>query len=494
MSGMTASVHNGERLCREIREKFFKDGQEYIVFLFSKDMDINYHTLRLLPFLRKQENVTEFLIVEHDPNMDSMIQDIASVPYTLEHCSETEAHDIGRYCTEITRGRKKSERLLINGTDDMEEYRYEGLIGINGITAEGITAMSVFDLDRIPDQQETDEAMKYIPKTLRDGMSDMVSVWETEVADLGEWEAAITDGRRIYGAIRCKYPDTRIYMCTYPGTGDMYLTGLYLKDRMKHDNVSECVMVVASETGRKIIGLFDMGDVIKEIYVLKGRQECNKLLFYVRNMGFDAANAGLLSNDYGVMRLERMSGVNGIDFNTMFQKVVFFSDIKRTYAGMRQESAEGIFDNARLRPGKTVLLSPYANTTTAIRNEIWIDIADKLIMEGYDVATNVSGMSEVPISGTIGVEIPYTKIVAFLDKAGGFIGLRSGLCDIISGSSTRKVVLYPAGVHFHRSTSLNYFSLKKMYDIEIDLWEIEVGDDEDELVERILEPFRNRGR
>ena len=33
-----------------------------------------------------------------------------------------------------------------------------------------------------------------------------------------------------------------------------------------------------------------------------------------------------------------------------------------------------------------------------------------------------------------------------------------------------------------------------MYDIEIDLWEIEVGDDEDELVERILEPFRNRGR
>lgn len=480
MGDMMRAIRSGEKLCGDIRERFFSNGLEYLVFLFSRDEEINYCTVKLLPVLRKRAEVSRFIIVVCNKDTEIMLRDNVMVPYSITFCSGKEAHDIGRYCTEITRGRKKKERILINGTDDPEEYRYKGLLGINGINAIDITAMAVFDFGYVPGQEETDEAEN-------DDETDIV--WETETGSLEELENCLQEGKRIYESIRSEFPDTKIYMCTYHGSGDIYLTGLYLKDRMRYDNVTDCVVVVASEGSRKLMELFDLKDVIKKIYVLRGRPECNKLLYYVRNMGFTAANAGLISNDYGVMRLERMSGVKGIDFNTLFQKAVFFSEIKRIYADMRVENSDEIFDTEGIRKGKTVLLAPYAATAVRMQDEIWTDIARFLTIRGYDVMTNVSGSAEEPVEGTRGISIPYSKIVDFLDKAGGFIGIRSGLCDIISGSSAEKVVLYPPGVTFHYSTCLNYFSLRKMYDIKNGLMEIEAGEDKNSVIRQVLSAF-----
>ena len=47
-----------------------------------------------------------------------------------------------------------------------------------------------------------------------------------------------------------------------------------------------------------------------------------------------------------------------------------------------------------------------------------------------------------PVKGTVGVCVPYSELVPFLDKAGMFIGVRSGLCDIIATSTCKKVVIH----------------------------------------------------
>ncbi len=604
------TVNTGEMIFRRLKKEYCEDSGMYTVFLFSLDAEINYYTVYFLPVFMQKKRVTSFLIVSCFDYVEELLAKNAKVPYKYVACTEYEAKLIGRYCTEPDERKRIREQIIINGTEDPEEYRYKNVLGINCISKADVTAYCVFDFGYTPDEEEVKEAIpnkkriKYkkidweendscIP--INDGMvSDFpenvdvelkklidsgkigeednlvlfsdtkttrhileylenyniiaildndeekngyrvnnIPVFLPEVffrsndvkikiivptrsymliceqlnsygyelgkdvfvtfrrqipsrKDEADWRKGLPRGKEIYDSIRNKHPEDRIYMCTYEGTGDIYLIGMYLKDRLKHDGTSQCVVVVASNASRKLLYTFDMRDEISEICVLDGRTECNKLLHYVRGIGYENANAAVLNNDYGVMLLRRLSGVYGIDFNTLFQKIIFFADDKRVLTKMRQESSVDIFAEESLRPGKTVLLSPYANTTYGISEGAWEKLAEDLKSKGYDVCTNVSGKDEKAIRGTRGVFVPYIQLIDFLDRAGGFVGLRSGLCDIVSGSTAKKVIIYPEKAMFQNSTYYNYFSLKKMFDIDEGLTELIVEETETDISDRVI--------
>jgi len=77
--------------------------------------------------------------------------------------------------------------------------------------------------------------------------------------------------------------------------------------------------------------------------------------------------------------------------------------------------------------------------------ERWEKMADKLMQRGLTVCANVDSDRELPIKGTHGIFIPYKQVVDFTEKAGAFIGLRNGLCDIVSSSHARMAVIYFPG-------------------------------------------------
>ena len=70
-----------------------------------------------------------------------------------------------------------------------------------------------------------------------------------------------------------------------------------------------------------------------------------------------------------------------------------------------------------------------------------------------------------------------------MSKAGFFIGIRSGLCDIVSVSSAVMIVLYPINLGVEEGFWYRFFSLEKMelrreklleleYDLGITKWQI----------------------
>jgi hypothetical protein len=76
--------------------------------------------------------------------------------------------------------------------------------------------------------------------------------------------------------------------------------------------------------------------------------------------------------------------------------------------------------------------------------------------------------------------------------AGYFVGVRSGLCDIISSSSCRKAVLYEKDGYFYKCSPYDYFSLKKMGLCD-DAVEIEYREDiKHQALEAILGIFENQ--
>ena len=62
--------------------------------------------------------------------------------------------------------------------------------------------------------------------------------------------------------------------------------------------------------------------------------------------------------------------------------------------------------------------------------------------EGYQCFTNVVGDEKV-LPNTIPISPAINEIQSVVERAGTFIGIRSGICDVLREASCRKVALYP---------------------------------------------------
>ena len=93
-------------------------------------------------------------------------------------------------------------------------------------------------------------------------------------------------------------------------------------------------------------------------------------------------------------------------------------------------------------PGKSVILSPYAKSVVELPTAFWEGIATKYAGEGFCVYTNTTG-AEKPIGGTAPLQVPISQMIPAVEHAGAFVGIRSGLCDVLSTARCRKTVIFP---------------------------------------------------
>jgi hypothetical protein len=101
------------------------------------------------------------------------------------------------------------------------------------------------------------------------------------------------------------------------------------------------------------------------------------------------------------------------------------------------------FDNHKQIPkGRSVILSPYAKSVTKLSDSFWEKIVAEYSKQGYKVYTNTTG-DELPIYGTEALCLPISQIKAAVEHAGTFIGIRSGLCDVLDTANCRKIVVFP---------------------------------------------------
>lgn len=266
----------------------------------------------------------------------------------------------------------------------------------------------------------------------------------------------VSSGYVEYERLREKYKMEYMFLCPYPGTGDVYLVGLYIESILKRYKISKYVLLVVSKNCEKVASLFDMNVECITQDVAK------YLLMYSRFIGFDNVRLKVLNDGYLQRMVPRLRGYAGVDFHTMFRKVVFGIEDKSIYPKWNVVNADEIFIEHNLKKGRTILLSPYANTVYKISLDFWEKLAFELKKQGYDVCTNCSSDIEEPVEGTIGLFVPYNQMVDFINKAYGFVAIRSGLCDIVSSATSRMVIFYPEGKTLLNSSTYDYFSLNKM--------------------------------
>ena len=292
------------------------------------------------------------------------------------------------------------------------------------------------------------------------------------VAIPGLFYMRVMSGWRAYRKMLTECPPEegwRVWFMDYEGSGDTYLTCGYLRSL---GLLGPKDAFAGSEgPSMKIAKLFGFG----RYAAVKPKAALTVRLmeqFYGKRLELLPL---LYESDYlehsGVMR--RMAGVHGIDFMTMLKiglEVncgVLYKDGPWVQPVFPYDEGEidAIFEEHGLVAGRTVLLAPYAGKSEmwGIPMSFYAELADKLRAAGFSVCTNGGGKKEPPVPGTKPLLVPYRLVQPFCERAGIFIGLRSGLCDIVSSARCRKVVLYSDEVKTGGPcTWMDFFSLEKM--------------------------------
>ena len=252
-------------------------------------------------------------------------------------------------------------------------------------------------------------------------------------------------GYKYYRNIKKEFgSDASILICPHKGTGDIYFIGLYLKEFLNINKIDNYVFLFRGKAEQKIGELFG----IKKFKIIndKETQDLMNFKFFLGESNLDIYDLHHYPWTRQIQDTGLLEGFNNITFDKMFRfpGMGVGNEAKRVLPVFKnnENKFKKIFKEKKLIPGKTFIIAPYASSMPKLPVTFWEKLVKELKKMGYTVATNSSGVKEPVIVGTESVFFEYNESVPFVEYAGGFIGLRSGLCDIISSARCKKIILY----------------------------------------------------
>lgn len=322
---------------------------------------------------------------------------------------------------------------------------------------------------------------------LRIPIDEDAKKWSDDDASIKSALEIIEKGNELYEGILKENPNLdRMFICPYPGTGDIYMACTFLPKYLEINKICNYVVLVIGNSCKKVAELFE-----KEKVISITREQSEALLRFWEFSGDDTIIKPLLYWGWRTKRYLYADHYPQISFSEMFVYDVFEYDDRPKTRNPIQESKEIVemyFKELGLALGKTVIIAPYAGSfISEISYDVWKMLAKKLMEKGFSVCTNCSNESEETIEGTKRVCFPYAQAVPFVECAGYFIGIRSGLCDVISSAKCKKIIMYEDAFN---ATRISFFGLKKMGLCESDVFEFDYsGWNDDRIVAEIVEKF-----
>ena len=232
----------------------------------------------------------------------------------------------------------------------------------------------------------------------------------------------------------------KLYLFPHPSIGDIFILGTYLsqnnekfKDPFTLVVVGNACKKIAIQSGFKNVEVVDHNTM-------------NILLFYKMFMGEDLETVEILHYDFlGRCICNPIFDQKKFTFYDCYKCMVFGDDTKFVNSNMeeRKKDVSEYCKKQGIVKGKTVILAPYNKSLPDVSPVLWESLTAALRKQGYTVVTNSANAAERPVHGTLALGIPLETINEVVEYAGVFIGMRSGLCDVVSGCNARKIVISP---------------------------------------------------
>ncbi len=234
--------------------------------------------------------------------------------------------------------------------------------------------------------------------------------------------------------LKCKYKNALIVLCPFNALGDIYFCLSYLPAFLKKRGYESFVICVSSAACKDVVELFGTKNI--EVYEQGILDAIVQAAIYEQDERCFIAHQ---DRPY-VVNLHKVLYEKMIPLEMIYKVGVFGLD-KGTEPVIPTGWCE--YDKLEEIPeGKAAVLSPYAKSVTALPKELWNDIVDDLISKGYKLYTNVAG-EEKALMNTEPISVKLSNMKSVVERAGMFIGIRSGLCDVLRTAKCRKIALFP---------------------------------------------------
>ena len=224
-------------------------------------------------------------------------------------------------------------------------------------------------------------------------------------------------------------------------TGDVYLQFLLLDEYLRQHNI-------------KNYAIFGDGAGLYPISSLFYYSNCR---FISNRMCESIEKAYLFLNGYNMDMVIPFCWSNNFFFNkcrvrltekfNFMDTYIFFSygmggDVQYRQPNFNEKKEDQIFawESQGIIEGKTVIISPDANSVTNLPIWFWNIIIKELQKMGYVVFMNCNYITYYRAPNIFPL---YGESAPLLEYAGHFIGVRSGFCDIISSAKCKKILIYP---------------------------------------------------
>ena len=244
----------------------------------------------------------------------------------------------------------------------------------------------------------------------------------------------VEHGRMIVEELERKYPLHFRVFCPFSALGDVYFCMSYLPWFLKMRGRKQYVVCAAGNACAHVVRLFD--DCPVEVMQQKELDAAIQAELFMQD-----ENAFIAHQDRPyIVNLSRALYKKRIPLEKMYCCGVFglSPETKPVLPKRWSEYA----DVSMIRQGQAVILSPYAKSVTALPGQVWEDIVADYQKQGCQIFTNVTG-EEKPLKGAIPISPAINEMKSVVERAGTFIGIRSGMCDVIRTADCRKIALYP---------------------------------------------------
>lgn len=222
--------------------------------------------------------------------------------------------------------------------------------------------------------------------------------------------------------------------CPFPALGDVVLTMSYLPYFLAKHEISRYVMLVVGNACADVAKMFGA----EAVEVLSQREMDEQVQAVISQRD---SNSLIAHHDRPyVVNLWKMLSVRKIPFEELYKSGVFgLSGDIEPYIPVKLAAYEKL---GQIPADHAVILAPYAKSMVNLPLEYWNAVIEFYSKKGYRIYTNVAG-EEKELPKTLRLEVRLSELQSVVERAGTFIGLRSGVCDVLKGADCRKIALYP---------------------------------------------------
>ena len=242
-------------------------------------------------------------------------------------------------------------------------------------------------------------------------------------------------GEELLSALSDKYPGYFKTFCPFNALGDIYFAMSYWGAFAKSRNIGYAVFCVPSPVLADVIHMF--GDYHVEVYEQKELDAMIQAALYTHD-----ENSFIAHQDRPyVVNLSKALYIKKIPLEQIYCCGVY--GLPKDTVAVKPNANRLVYRDIESIPeGKAVIFSPYAKSVTALKPEVWNDAVSYYTGAGYKCYTNVVG-DEKTLDGTEAISPSLLELRSVIERAGTFIGIRSGLCDVIREAKAKKIALYP---------------------------------------------------